>query len=81
MAINDGGCPPILAQKPYAQPSPFMPENLLCEAHRQKRIPGSRIPRFVSSLRTATLYAACSPGARRGLKKAGPALDDGRAVP
>jgi hypothetical protein len=80
MAINDGGSPSILAQKLYAQPSPFMPENLLCEARGQKRIPGSRIPRSVS-LRTATLYAACSPGARRGLKKAGPALDDGRAVP
>jgi hypothetical protein len=78
MAINDGGFPPILAQKPYAQPSPFVPENLLCEA---QRIRGWRIPRSVSSLRTATLYAACSPMARRGLKKAGPALDDGRAVP
>jgi hypothetical protein len=44
MAINDGGCPPILAQKHYAQPSPFTPENLLCEAHRQTRIPRSRIP-------------------------------------
>lgn len=45
MAINHGGgFPPILAQEHYAQPSPFAPENLLCEARRQKRIPGSRIP-------------------------------------
>lgn len=44
MAINDGGFPPILAQKLYAQPSLFMPENLLCEARRQKRIQRSRIP-------------------------------------
>lgn len=45
MAINHGGgFPPILAQEHYAQPSPFAPENLLCEPRRQKRIPGSRIP-------------------------------------
>ena len=44
MAINDGGFPPILAQKLCAQPSLFMPENLLCEARRQKRVPESRIP-------------------------------------
>ena len=29
MAGNDGGIPPILAQKHYAQPSAFTPENLL----------------------------------------------------
>jgi uridine phosphorylase len=44
MAINDGGVPPILAQKHYAQPSAFTPENLLREARRQKRITGSSIP-------------------------------------
>jgi purine-nucleoside phosphorylase len=32
MAANDGGVPPILAPKHYAQPSAFTPENLLCEA-------------------------------------------------
>jgi uridine phosphorylase len=44
MAINDGGVPPILAQKHYAQPSAFTPENLLREARRQKRIADSSIP-------------------------------------
>jgi uridine phosphorylase len=44
MAGSDGGVPPILAQKHYAQPSAFTPENLLREARRQKRITGSRIP-------------------------------------
>jgi uridine phosphorylase len=44
MTVNDGGIPPILAQKHYAQPSAFTPENLLREARRQKRIAGSRIP-------------------------------------
>src|SRR5215469_16940505 len=38
MAVNDGGVPPILAQKHYTQPSAFTPENLLREARRQKRI-------------------------------------------
>jgi uridine phosphorylase len=44
MAVNDGGVPPILAQKYYAQPSAFTPENLLREARRQRRIADSSIP-------------------------------------
>jgi uridine phosphorylase len=44
MADNDGGVPPILAQKHYAQPSAFTPENLLREARRQKQVTASRIP-------------------------------------
>jgi len=44
MAVNDGGIPPILAQKQYTQPSAFTPENLPREARRQKRIAGSSIP-------------------------------------
>ena len=44
MVVNDGGVPPILAQKHYAQPSAFTPENLLREARRQKRTTGSSIP-------------------------------------
>jgi hypothetical protein len=44
MAVNDGGVPPILAQKHCSQPSAFTPENLLREARRQKRITDSRIP-------------------------------------
>jgi uridine phosphorylase len=44
MAVNDGGIPPILAQKHYTQPSAFTPENLLREARRQKRIERSGIP-------------------------------------
>jgi uridine phosphorylase len=44
MAANDGGVPPILAQKHYAQPSAFAPENLLREARRQKRIAPFSVP-------------------------------------
>jgi uridine phosphorylase len=44
MAANDGGVPPILAQKHYAQPSAFTPESLLREARRQKNILTSGIP-------------------------------------
>ena len=44
MAVNDGGIPPILAQKHYAQPSAFTPENLLREARRQKQITDTSIP-------------------------------------
>ena len=44
MAVNDGGLPPILAQKHYTQPSAFTPENLLREARRQKQITRSGIP-------------------------------------
>ena len=44
MVVNDGGVPPILAQKHYAQPSAFTPENLLREARRQRRIADSSIP-------------------------------------
>jgi uridine phosphorylase len=44
MAVNDSGFPPILAQKHYAQPSAFTPENLLREARRQKQIAGPSIP-------------------------------------
>jgi uridine phosphorylase len=44
MAVNDGGVPPILAQKHYALPSAFTPENLLREARRQKQIARSGIP-------------------------------------
>jgi purine-nucleoside phosphorylase len=44
MAINEGGVPPILAQKHDTQPSAFTPENLLRAARRQKRIERSRIP-------------------------------------
>ena len=46
MAGNDGGTPPILGQKHYAQPSAFTPENLLREARRQKRIADSGIPKI-----------------------------------
>ncbi len=44
MAANDGGIPPILAQKHYAQPSAFTPENLLREARRQKNIASFSVP-------------------------------------
>jgi uridine phosphorylase len=44
MSVNRGGVPPILAQKHYATPSAFTPENLLREARRQKRISGANIP-------------------------------------
>ncbi|WMT71198.1 nucleoside phosphorylase [Bradyrhizobium sp. Ash2021] len=44
MAANDGGVPPILAHKHYAQPSAFTPENLLREARRQKQIASSSVP-------------------------------------
>ncbi|WFU45190.1 nucleoside phosphorylase [Bradyrhizobium sp. CB82] len=44
MAINDGGIPPILAQKHYTEPSAFTPENLLRQARRQKQIASSSIP-------------------------------------
>jgi uridine phosphorylase len=44
MVVNDGGVPPILAQKHFTQPSAFTPEDLLREARRQKRITGSSIP-------------------------------------
>lgn len=44
MAVNDGGVPPILAQKHYTQPSAFTPENLLREARRQKRIADFGVP-------------------------------------
>ncbi len=44
MAVNDGGVPPILAQKHDAEPSAFTPENLLREAGRQKLITESPIP-------------------------------------
>ena len=44
MAENNGGVPPILAQKHYLQPSAFTPENLLREARRQKQIASSHIP-------------------------------------
>jgi uridine phosphorylase len=43
-AVNDGGIPPILAQKHYRHPSAFTPENLLREARRQKQIASSSIP-------------------------------------
>src|SRR5579863_5242758 len=44
MPANAGEIPPILAQKHYAQPSAFTPENLLREARRQKRLATSSIP-------------------------------------
>ena len=44
MAANDGGMPPILAQKHYMHASAFTPENLLREARRQKNIASSSIP-------------------------------------
>ena len=44
MTETDGGIPPILAHKRYAQPSAFTPENLLREARRQKQIASSRVP-------------------------------------
>ncbi len=44
MAVNDGGVPPILAQKHCTQPSGFTPENLLREPRRQKQITRSGIP-------------------------------------
>jgi len=46
MAVNVGGGPPILAQKHYAKPSAFTPEDLLREARRQKQIAASGIPRI-----------------------------------
>jgi purine-nucleoside phosphorylase len=36
--------PPILADKDFAAPSVFEPENLLREARRQKNLPGSAVP-------------------------------------
>jgi hypothetical protein len=44
MAVNDGGVPPILAQKHYEQPSAFTPENLVREARRQKQLRGFNVP-------------------------------------
>jgi uridine phosphorylase len=44
MVANDGVVPPILAHKKYADPSAFVPENLLREARRQRRIAPSSIP-------------------------------------
>ena len=44
MAVNDGGLPPILAQKHDSQRSAFTSENLLREACRQKRLTDSSIP-------------------------------------
>lgn len=44
MVADVGEVPPILAQKHYAQPSAFTPENLLREARRQKRLTPSSIP-------------------------------------
>jgi uridine phosphorylase len=44
MSINRSGVPPILAQKHYAAPSAFRPENLLREARRQKQIASVVIP-------------------------------------
>jgi uridine phosphorylase len=43
MAVNDGGLPPILAQKHDRQRSAFASENLLREARRQERITDSSI--------------------------------------
>ena len=43
MAVNDGGVPPILAQKHDRQRSAFASEKLR-EARRQKRITDSSIP-------------------------------------
>jgi len=43
MAVNEGGIPPILTQRRFAQPYAFPPENLLPEASGQKRIMRSRI--------------------------------------
>src|SRR5258705_7944935 len=36
MAVNDGGVPPILAQKQYSQPAPFSPGKLLAQTPREK---------------------------------------------
>ena len=44
MSIKRGENPPILAQKHYATPSAFTPENLLREARRQKRVAEANIP-------------------------------------
>lgn len=44
MSIKRDEIPPILAQKHYAAPSAFKPENLLREARRQKRGTGAHIP-------------------------------------
>ena len=44
MVIKRGEIPPIFAQKHYATPSAFTPENLLREARRQKRGTGASIP-------------------------------------
>lgn len=44
ISTNHSIVPPILAQKHYATPSAFTPENLLREARRQKRGTGASIP-------------------------------------
>jgi uridine phosphorylase len=44
MAVNDGGVPPILAERYYTQPSAFALENRLRKACGQQRIMGFRIP-------------------------------------
>ena len=42
--VNDSTLPPILRHKHYAQPSQFLPENLLREARRQKGLADHSLP-------------------------------------
>jgi uridine phosphorylase len=45
-SVTKAKTPPILAHKHYAAPSAFMPENLLREARRQKRLPAVPVPKI-----------------------------------
>ena len=74
MAINDGEFPPILAQKHYAQPSAFMPENLLREARRQKQIAGSDIPDICVLDPDGDIVRSLLALSRPGLNRHGPAI-------
>ncbi len=45
MSRKDRGlAPPIIVRKAYREPSVFLPENLLREARRQKRVPEGAVP-------------------------------------
>jgi hypothetical protein len=49
MPVNEGGIPPILAQRHCGQPYVMLPENLLREACGQERIMDSRLPDICAS--------------------------------
>ncbi len=53
MAVNDGGVPPILAQKHDTQPSAFAPENLLRDVRTKKRIASSSVRDALPSIAIA----------------------------